>query len=371
MRVLQLGKFYPIRGGVEKVMYDLLNGLAQHEVDCDMLCAHGEKGSREVNLSPHSRVICTRTLFKKYATMISPQMILTLRRIAPTYDIIHVHHPDPMAAMALWCSGYKGHVVLHWHSDILKQKHLLRLYAPLQQWLIRRADTIIGTTQCYIDHSPLLQPHLEKCTVLPIGIDPIAPDPIGAERLRNRYWGRKIIFSLGRLVHYKGYRYLIEAATHLPDNYVVLIGGSGNLMQELQQQIADSHLEEKVYLIGRIHDEELAAYYTACDLYCLSSRQKTEAFAIVQIEAMSCGKPVVSTKIPGSGVSWVNADGVSGLVVNIEDGAALASAIRRIMDNPELYHQLSEGAHNRYKQLFTKEKMVDRCLEIYDKLLKS
>ena len=369
MKILQLGKFYPIGGGVEKVMLDLVCGLSERGVACDMLCANGEKGSKEITLSPQNKIICTKTLLKKYATMISPQMVTTLRRITASYDVIHVHHPDPMAALSLWMSGYKGKVVLHWHSDIVKQKRLLCIYLPLQRWLIQRADLIIGTTPVYISASHYLGNVQQKCTYLPIGINPIVPDESKVAQLRQRYAGKKIIFSLGRLVHYKGFRYLVDAAKYLDDSYIVLIGGSGVLHDELLSQIETNNLTERVKLLGHISDEDLPNYYGACDVYCLSSIMKTEAFAIVQIEAMSCGKPVVSCNIEGSGVPWVNADGESGLVVQVENGLALANAIRRIIDHPDLYKQLSIGALNRYKQLFTKDKMIDRCVKIYQQLL--
>lgn len=369
MRILQLGKFYPVMGGVEKVMYDLLTGLSSRGVRCDMLCAYGNKGEKEIKVSPVSSIYCCKTLLKKYATMISPQMILKLRRIASNYDIIHVHHPDPMATLALWLSGYRGKVMLHWHSDIVKQKKLLWLYMPLQRWLIRRADLIVGTSPVYMVASQHLKKVQQKCTYLPIGIDYIVVDEAQTAKLKSRYAGKKIVFSVGRLVHYKGFRYLVDAAKWLDDSYVVLIGGSGTLHDELQKQIETDRLGERVKLLGHIPDEDLPAYYGACDVYCLSSIMKTEAFAIVQIEAMSCGKPVVSCNIEGSGVPWVNADGVSGMVVEIENGKALADAIKAITTNTRLYQQLSEGARRRFKQLFEREAMLTRCLQLYQQLL--
>ena len=369
MKILQLGKFYPVGGGVEKVMYDLLVGLADRGIACDMLCAYDGKGRTEVEVSPQNKVICTKTLLKKYATMISPELLFRLRKIAPDYDIIHVHHPDPMAALALWMSGYKGKVILHWHSDIVKQKKLLNFYMPLQNWLIRRADLIVGTSPVYMANSDHLVSVQQKCTYLPIGIKPIIPDAEGVERIKRQYAGKKIVFSLGRLVHYKGYRYLVDAAKSLDNDYVVLIGGSGPLCDDLQKQIDEHHLGEKVKLLGRISDEDLSAYYGACDVYCLSSIMKTEAFAIVQIEAMSCGKPVVSCNIEGSGVPWVNKNGESGLVVEPENGKALADAIRKIITDSVLYQQLSQGARQRFTELFTEDKMIDKCLELYHKVL--
>ena len=334
-----------------------------------MLCANGEAGEKEVEISPINRIFCCKTLLKKYATMISPQMILKLRKIASGYDIIHVHHPDPMAALALWLSGYKGKVVLHWHSDIVKQKKLLWLYTPLQSWLIRRADLIVGTTPVYLSASRHLTHVQDKCTYLPIGIEPIIPDEEKVRALRVKYAGKTIIFSLGRLVHYKGYRYLVEAAKYLDDNYIILIGGTGALREELQLQIDSEGISHRVKLLGRVSDEDLPTYYGACDLYCLSSIMKTEAFAIVQIEAMSCGKPVVSCNIEGSGVPWVNKDGESGLVVEPKNSKALATAIRQITTDADLYQRLSAGASQRFKQLFECDAMITRCLEIYQSVL--
>lgn len=372
MKILQLGKFYPCYGGVEAVMFDLLQGISKRNIDCDMLCTHLKPGEADstYDINPHAHVFCAKSLMKKYATMISPSMILWLRRIANNYDIIHIHHPDPMAAFALWLSNYKGKVVLHWHSDIVKQKKLLSLYRPLQNWLIRRASIIVGTTPIYIKQSYDLANIQDKCTFLPIGIEPMTWSEQGVADIKRKYPSKHIVFSLGRLVHYKGFKYLIDAARYLPDDYVILIGGDGPLKVELQQQIKENNLSGKVFLLGRIPDKDLPNYYRAADIYCLSSIQKTEAFAIVQIEAMSCSKPVVATNIPGSGVQWVNADGVSGINVPICDSKALASAITKIISNPDLYKKYSSGSYQRYKTIFTQERMIGKCIDIYKEVLK-
>lgn len=369
-RVLQLGKFYPICGGVEKVAYDLMSGLSEQNVYCDMMCAATNGESRTISVNEHAKVICCHTLAKIAATMISPAMIFALKKVQDQYDIIHVHHPDPMACLALLLSGYKGKVVLHWHSDIQKQRILLRLYSPLQKWLIRRADKIVGTSPVYLSESPFLRKVQHKTVCLPIGVDPMCPDAAGVRKIKDRYKGKKIIFSLGRLVTYKGYEFLIAATKYLKDNYMILIGGTGALREKLQEEINSMHLRGKVKLLGHVSDEELPSYYGACDVFCLSSVQKTEAFGIVQIEAMSCGKPVVATKIPHSGVSWVNAHEESGINVAPGDAYALAKAIEAIAENGAAYDRYSEGALNRYQKLFTKEKMIAKCKELYDGLMK-
>ena len=372
MKILQIGKFYPIRGGVEKVMYDLTLGLSRRDIRCDMLCAVTEQQKPGIiPVNGLARLLCMPTWIKWSATMIAPAMITTLRRIQHEYDIIHIHHPDPMACLSLYLSGYKGKVVLHWHSDILKQKALLRLYGPLQRWLIKRADVIVGTSPVYVQQSPFLSQVQDKLADMPIGINDLVTEPDLVARIREQYAGKKIIFSLGRLVEYKGYEYLIKAAQYLEDNHIILIGGGGPLKNELQQLIDALGVSGKVKLLGFIPDDkDTAAYFKACDLFCLSSIWKTEAFGIVQIEAMSCGKPVVATRIEGSGVSWVNADGVSGYNVEPENAEALAGAIGKILSDSQRYAELSAGARQRYETMFTQEKMVDKCLELYNGMLK-
>lgn len=301
--------------------------------------------------------------------MIAPSMITTLRRIKKEYDIIHVHHPDPMACLALYLSGYKGKVILHWHSDIIRQKTLMNVYRPLQKWLIKRANLIVGTTPTYIRESEDLKAVQYKTTYLPIGVDQMLTDNEGAKRLKTIYNNRKIIFSLGRLVHYKGYENLVKAAQYLPDDYVIVIGGAGPLLEELRNLAKQLKVRDKVLLIGFVREHEVPAYYTACELFCLPSVQKTEAFGIVQIEAMSCGKPVVATNIPGSGVAWVNEHGVSGLNVTPKQPKEIAQAILSIVEDKEKYQQFAEGAYKRYTTYFTEEKMIAAAKKIYEQVL--
>ncbi|MBQ6107414.1 MAG: glycosyltransferase, partial [Thermoguttaceae bacterium] len=172
---------------------------------------------------------------------------------------------------------YRGRVILHWHSDILSQKLLLRLYRPLQSWLIRRADRILGTTPVYVRESPWLQGAQDKVGFVPIGIEPIIFEENAVSEYRNHYPGKKIVVSLGRLIPYKGFSTLIEAANRLGEGYQVLIGGMGPLRDDLQQQIDSLGLQERVQLLGYVADETLPALYGACDVFVLSSVMKTEA----------------------------------------------------------------------------------------------
>lgn len=369
MEILQLGKFYPVKGGVEKVAYDLMTGISAQGIRCDMMCAAVSGAGQTYNVNPYARLFTCHTWFECAATMIAPTMLAKLHKECSGYDIVHIHHPDPMACLALWASGYQGKVIVHWHSDIQKQKYLLKLYKPLQDWMLNRADLVIGTSPVYLEQSPYLQAVRGKAVCLPIGVEAMKPRPEFAEVIREKYHRRKIVFTLGRLVAYKGYSHLVDAARYLDDSYVVLIGGTGALRNGLQAQIERLRLQDKVKLLGRIPDDDLASYYGACSVFCLSSVMKTEAFGIVQAEAMSCGKPVVATDIPQSGVPWVNAHGVSGLNVEPGNARALAEAIQEITRDEHTYRRYSERARKRYEDLFTKRQMIRKCINIYENLI--
>lgn len=366
MKILQLGKFYPIRGGVEKVMWDLTRGLSERGTDCDMLCAElGIKEPHVMEMNAHGRVICLPAIAKKAGTMIAPKMIGWLRRHKDEYDIVHIHHPDPMACLALRLSGYKGRVIVHWHSDIVSQRFFLALYRPLQRWMLRRCDTVVGTTPVYLRESPELRKVQAKTLAVPIGIDPLLPDPEKVDSYRARYPGKKIVLSLGRMIPYKGYAWLIGAMSYLPDEYVLVLAGQGPEKDALEKLAKEQGNEKRIIFTDYVDDADVPTLFGACDVFVLSSVMKTEAFGIVQLEAFSCGRPVVATRIPESGVSWVNEDGVSGINVPVCDSESMAVAVQEICGGQ--WQRYSDGARARFGRLFRLETMIEKIEELYEK----
>jgi len=375
MRILQLGKFYPPDiGGIESAIYEITEELNRRGVKCDVLCSNSKREYKEEVILRETyqyKVIRTKSYGKILSTSITPQMIFRLREIINEYDIIHLHHPDPMANLALFLSNLNGKkLVVHWHSDIIRQRLTLKLYKPLLSWMLKRADVIIATSPKYIEESEQLSPFKEKCIAIPLGIkkDELCSNPKAVSNLREKYKGKKIIFSVGRFIAYKGFEYLIESAKYISSDYIILIGGDGPLRSKYEKIIRKYDLFNKVKLLGRLPQNMLANYYDACDVFCLPSISKNEAFGLVMVEAMSFGKPVVATKIRGSGVGWVNQDGITGLNVEPKNPKALAQAIEFICSNIEIYKKFSENALKRFNEEFTIDREISRILEVYKSL---
>jgi rhamnosyl/mannosyltransferase len=372
VKILQMSKFYPpVAGGIESVVYALAEGLNAVGQRTDVLCANtAPKTVREHKAGGYdvTRAASFGTLL---STAISPSLIAETCRLAPRYDVVHVQMPDPMAALALRIQRPRNRIVLHWQSDVISQKQALKLYAPLQDWLLRRADCIIATTPLYAEASPSLRPFLSKVTVLPIGIaDPQTGDVRDrADALKRRFADRRIVFSLGRMTAYKGFEYLIQAAAALPDDVVVVVGGAGELLETHRASVRALGLEGKVDFVGRIEDDELPAYFAACDVFCLPSVLRSEAYGVVLLEAMAAARPIVATAIAGSGVPWVNQDGVTGRNVPVRDPVRLAEAIASLLDDRAMAARMGQAGRRRFEQEFTADKMVAAMVDLYSRLL--
>ncbi len=373
MKILQLGKFYPpVFGGIQNVMYEFTTGLNDENIHCDVLCSN-DKNEYEITTYDTYKVFRTKSYGIYFSTSISPQMISILKNIQDNYDIISIHFPDPMAALALFIARPKGKVVLHWHSDVIKQKYLRKLLEPLQNWVINRADLIIGATKGHIEDSDQASLMLDKSIVLPYPFDSnelkkhIDNDLFSM--LKNEYQNRKIIFAMGRLIYYKGFEHLIESAKYLNDDYIILIGGEGKLKENLEQKIKSNNVQSKVKLIGFIPHHQLGTYYKLCDIFCLPSTFRSEMFGIVQLEAMSFGKPVITSKLERSGVCNVNIHDVTGKCVKTASPLAIANAITSILQNTDTYLLYSQNCKKRVKEIFDKKVVIESLIEIYKKLL--
>jgi glycosyltransferase involved in cell wall biosynthesis len=368
IRCLQLSKFYfPVLGGIESVLFELTEGLLRQGFDIDVLCANTSRGTlRERRPYPVVRV---SSLGKLLSTSISPAMVLELLRRRTHQEILHVHLPDPMANLAIYFARPSCKLIVHWHSDVVNQKRSMRLYAPLQNWLLKRADAIVATSEQYALSSPWLRSFLDKVHIVPIGISPAPFDPALVAATKQRYPGKRIVFSLGRMVYYKGFDTLIHAARALPSDAIVLVGGGGELLEQYRAEVRAQGLEKRIQFLGRLEDTEVSALMYACDVFCLPSKVRAEAFGVVLLEAMAAGRPIVATCIEGSGVPWVTPHGVTGLNVPVCDPVELARALTTILDDPAAATRYGAAARKRFEDMFTAERMVNATAALYRQLV--
>lgn len=373
MKILQFGRYYPPPfGGIQNVIFEIRSGLIENCIRCDALCSN-DRFKHTVESDNEDVVIRTKSFGKIFSTSITPHMIYHLNKIKSEYDIIHVHFPDPIAALALYITRPRSKIVIHWHSDVVKQKHLLKFYEPLQNWVIRRADLIIGSTKNHIRCSDQFQLMGNKSKIIPYPFD--LKGKLGVvdydlvDILKKKYVNKKIILSIGRLVYYKGFQILIDAANYLTDDYVIIIGGSGHLKNNLQNQIDKSNLQNKVILVGSISQQDLPSYYELCDIFCLPSTHRSEMFGIVQLEAMFFGKPVISTKIERSGVCCVNINGNTGICVSPGNSKEISDAVFTLMENSKKYTEFSNNAKTRITEVYDKTIIMKKLITAYSELI--
>ncbi|MBT9486702.1 MAG: glycosyltransferase [Rubrivivax sp.] len=372
LKVLQVSKFFPpVMGGIEAVAWELAEGLSHAGVASTVLCSNQSWSTRHECKESGYQVVRTGRLGALLSTSIAPAMPWHLRRLAVDADIVHIHMPDPMAAAAFCLSGSRAGLVVHWHSDVIRQRHALRFYEPLQRWLLSRADAIIATSPPYAESSRPLQPWLRKVRVVPIGISDhhAASSDHRVAGIRHRFGGRKLVFALGRMAYYKGFEVLIEAAAQLPSDSVVVIGGDGELLNDYRALVNRLGLAGRVYLPGHIDDDELPSWFAACDVFCMPSTVRAEAYGVAMLEAMATGRPVVASDIPGSGVPWVNQHDVTGFNVPVGRPELLGRRLAELLEDGMLRLTMGEAARSRYILAFHADLMIQRTLDLYKEVV--
>jgi glycosyltransferase involved in cell wall biosynthesis len=361
-----VGKFYPPHmGGIETHLQTLCTEL-QKSLDLNVLVASdGDSSQERTDGVAVARVPTWGTLA---STPICPGMIRKIRNSGA--DIVHLHLPNPMAVLAYLASGHRGQLVISYHSDIVRQKVLGAAFEPFLEAALRRSAAIIATSPDYRSSSATLSRHRDRCCVIPYGImleQFEACDTDSVRELRQRY-GDRLILSVGRLVYYKGFEYLIRAMRQV--NGRLLIIGDGPLRSKLRQLTAELNLDDKVVFCGEIQNDRIVPFYHVADLFVLASVARSEAFGIVQIEAMAAGRPVVNTDLD-SGVPFVSRHEETGLTVPPADPEALAKAINRLLDNDGLRRLLGDAARARARNEFSAEAMASRVRALYDRVFEA
>ena len=367
MRVVLLGKYYhPYMGGIESHLRVITSELKQ-ELDIEVVVSN--TGRRTVHDVVDGVPVTRVASFGKVASVaLTPTLPLELSR--RDYDVMHVHLPNPGGVASYLASMKPRHhrLVISYHADVYRQRVLVNLYQPFLERALARADVVIATSPQLLENSPVLTRYREKCRIVPYGIDlerfsKAEEHAQEAARIRARYGGGPLLLGVGRLIYYKGYDIAIRAMREVP-NARLLIVGDGPLRADLEALAREQGVADRVILVGEVLNERVTPYYLASDVYLLPSIARSEAFGIVQIEAMACGVPVINTHIP-SGVPFVSLHEQTGLTVPIGDATALAAAINRLLGDPELRRRMGEAGRRRASEHFSKAVLRERLLAAY------
>jgi len=365
LRVLHVGKFYPPHmGGIETHLEALSRELTKI-VDLRVVVASDGSRSAE-ELIDGVRVLRVATPVNLFSAPVCPGIVSQIRRTQA--DILHIHLPNPIAVLSSLAAGHRGHLVITYHSDTVRQKFLGQLFEPFLQAILRRSSVVIATSSAYLDSSPFLSAHRDKCRVIPYGIDTHQfqkCESDAVDRIRREH-GDRLVISVGRLVYYKGFEYLIRAMADVRGK--LLIVGDGPLRGQLETLVDRLGIRDKVIFTGEIDNSQTAPYYHAAKVFVLASIARSEAFGIVQIEAMAAGLPVINTRLE-SGVPFVSLHGQTGLTVEPANPSALASAINRLLDNPDLRNSLGVAGVQRANAEFSLERMATRTVQLYNEVM--
>lgn len=363
--VLQIGKFYPPHmGGIETHLEALCRQLSE-DFDVRVIASNHQPGLRS---EVRHGIPVTRlpTPFSITSAPVNPGLAAAIRAQDP--DIVHIHLPHPGGVLGLLASGYRGATVITYHSDVVRQKIMSSVFAPFLHRLLARARAIISTSSNYIDSSPVLQRYRQRCRVVPYGIPLRECTEEGRAKtseVRARY-GPRVVLAVGRFVYYKGFEFLVRAMQRV-DGHLLLVG-EGPLGGALEREVQECGVASKVTFLGEIQNDSMMPLFSAADVFVLPSIARSEAFGIVQLEAMAAGTPVVNTRLE-SGVPWVSQHEVTGLTVPPADADALAAAITTLLDDEPLRKRLGAAGRERVRGGFTADVMGRSVAAIYREVL--
>lgn len=361
--VLHVGKYYPpAPGGMERVVQLLCEG-EQPTTDSRVLVAN--TGARTVRERWRGVEVTRVSALASIGSVgVCPAFPLEMWRARR--DVTVLHEPNPLALVADWASAQSGPLVVWFHSEVLRPQWKYRLmYRPFLRRVLRRASRIVVSSPNLAAHAAELQDFREKCVVIPFGIDTdrLARTPAIDAKVReisDRFPSPRFLF-VGRLVPYKGVDVLIDAMRDVDGT--ALIVGDGPMRAPLEDRRGP-----RVHFLGHLSDEDVVAHLHACDVFVLPSVTRAETFGVVQLEAMACGKPVISTNLP-TGVPWVNRHHETGHVVEPGDASGLAAALSELAKDGDLRRRLGAQARIRVQEQFTLERMTAASSALYREVL--
>jgi glycosyltransferase involved in cell wall biosynthesis len=374
LKILFLAKYYPpTEGGIERYSHMLCTSLVQRGIEVEVIAAAGAGEAVGDGIVDGVKVRRLQAQLNVSSAPITLALPGLLRRLKPKYDLLHFNFPYPWTDLIYLAVGRSHKTILTYHSDIFRKSNtlsgrLLKLYQPCLRLVLQKMPAIVASSPNLVRNSPFLRPNSDRCRVVPMPVDTDLlqpPEASAVEEVQSRY-GKYVLF-VGRIVHYKGLDFLLQACARM-DGVPLVIVGQGPLEAEYKALAKALDIEDRVFFLGQVSDAQRLALCYGCQCFVLPSISHAEGFGIAQAEAMACGKPVVSTEL-GTGTSYVNLDGVTGFVVPPENPEALADKIALLVRDSELAVSMGEKGRERVYREFTREIVVDKTIALYEDVL--
>jgi rhamnosyl/mannosyltransferase len=392
LNILHIYKDYPpILGGIENHVRVLGEGQAARGHRVTVLVTNPAGRRTRTSTDDGVNVIRAGRLATVASTPLSLALPWQLARQRP--DVVHLHFPYPVGEVSQWLLRRGQRTIMTYHSDVVRQASILKFYRPLMQRVLRSTDAIIVGSPP-MRRSAFLADLQDKVHFVPYGIPlarfSAAPGDADLRRVCAHYLGAParylsgqaqyldgqaqdpsqetprsplpVLLFVGRLRYYKGLDSIIRALSQIEARLIV--AGSGPMLDEWRSLAETTGVAERIAWLGEVPDADLPALYHLADLFVLPASHPSEAFGLVQVEAMAAGLPVVCTEL-GTGTSYVNQDGVTGFVVPPRSPEALAGAVNRLLADPALRERMGEAAQARATAEFAMEVMVERVLALY------
>jgi rhamnosyl/mannosyltransferase len=367
MRILHFYKDYfpDSMGGVEQVIRQICVGTGRIGAQSAVLTLTAGHDLAPIEFEGHTIYRVHRDL-NIASTGIALSAIGELRRRAAEADVVHYHFPWPFMDLAHFAAGIDKPTLVTYHSDIVRQQGLLRLYRPLKRKFLQSVDTIVATSPNYLATSTVLDRYRDKTRTITYGLDK-SIYPVPSQDLLNKWRaivGDKFFLFVGVLRYYKGLHILLDAVADL--DYPVVIVGAGPIEAELKAHALRLGLTHVLFL-GFLDDADKVALLTLSYAMVFPSHLRSEAFGISLLEGAMYGKPMISSEI-GTGTSYINVHDETGLVVPPSDARAFREAMVTLWNNPTLAAAMGVRAAERYRKLFTAERMASNYMALYREL---
>lgn len=355
-------------GGIEVFIDTLSNTTAKQGINNTVLSLDKNPSETPIPIGQYT-VYHAKEHIRVASTGFSLSAFPLFKQLASEADIIHYHFPNPFSDLLHFICRIKKPSLVSYHSDIIKQKHLIKCYRPLMKCFLNSVNHLVATSPNYLQSSEVLQHYSDKTSVIPIGLDiKHYPKP---DSSKLDYWREKLpqpfFLFVGVTRYYKGLHTALDAIKDSPLQLVIV--GKGGVEQDLHMQAQKNHLDNVTFL-GSVSDEDKVALLQLCYAFVFPSHLRSEAFGISLLEAAHYGKALISCEI-GTGTSYINAHDETGLVIPPESPHALRMAMLDLLNNPEKTAELGRNAKLRASKLFTAEQQAHDYAALYKELYRA